>query len=184
MIDVPNALTRALSKTFTKTRLAAVQDQFDLMLRYASVDSGRRLVILRRISEKKVEGIGLYIEDGGYMYAEVSLVIDWARHNWLVNAVGSVFETRRPGWEDGVCPEVSVAANRIANAAKEMNKRIRVWIRFTEDVRRDPPEYRSLCDELGFSYGSSAPSWKDGYVTMGGECPDLPELSAILKNAR
>lgn len=179
-----SVLTKTLTRAFTKPRIAVVEDQFDLMLRYSSMEKSQRQKILKRISERKVEGLGLYIEDEGYMLAEVSLVVDWGKHENFVRATGSLFETDRPGWEDGICPEVGVAANRIANEAKEQGKRIRVWIRFADDVRRNPSEHREMCDELGFKYEGSMPGWKNGYVEAGGKCPDLPELSAFLKGAK
>lgn len=179
-----SAFAKTLTRTFTMTRIAVVEDQFDLMLRYSSMGTTRRQKILKRISEKKVEGLGLYLEDDGYMLAEVSLIVDWEKHSDFVNATGSLFDADRPGWEDGVCPEISVAANRIAKEAKNQGKQIRVWIRFSGTIRQNPNEHKAICDELGFNYRESAPGWKSDYVMTGGKCPDLPELSTFLKSAK
>lgn len=175
---------KTTTRVFTKTRIAVVEDQFNLMLRYSSMDGSRRERILNRISQKKVDGLGLYIEDEGFMLAEVSLVVDWNTHENLVNAVGSLFDTSLPGWEDNVCPEVWVAANRIANEAKDLGKRLRTWIRFSSSVYSNLEELKAMCEELGFSYGGKMPGWKAGYVESGGKCPDLSELSAIIRGAK
>lgn len=177
-------LTRTHTGTYTRLRLDVIQDQFDLMLRYASVDKERRGKILSRISEQKVQEIGLYIVDEGYLFAQVSLAVDWDMHTNIVNVLGPDFDINRPGWEEGVCPEVDVAAHRIANVAKDMEKRLRIWIRFTDAVRSNPAEHKALCDELGFDYKSGIPSWRDGFLAAGGECPDLPEMTITLENAK
>ena len=94
--------------------------------------------LLKAVDNKELSAVGIYIEDGGYRIAEVEFEIDWDEHQRMIGVYGTQFNTDLPGWDNGVSPEAYIAAQRLVEAAKQMGKPVRSWIRVSPSVRNNP----------------------------------------------
>lgn len=130
---------------------------------------------LKAVDNKELSAVGIYIEDNNYRIAEVSFEIDWDKHQQLVSTCGSHFDIDLPGWDNGVSPEAYITAQRLVKMAKQMGKTVHSWIMVSPTVRNNPVKHKAVCDNLGYSYGSSVSPWKNTPVTQSRNVNYLPE---------
>ncbi len=167
--------------TYTKARLSVIDDQFELFFRCAGMSDTEVKKMLKAIEEHKLDAVGVYIEDGGYKIAEVSLSIDWDLHNKIVFETGSTMNTKIAGWKDGVAPEAYVPVQNLAEMAQEMGKELCSWIHVSANFQNNKEKFKAVCDELGYNYNSSAPSFKEEPVEKKRSVNKLEELTVTKK---
>lgn len=99
-------------------------------------------------------------------------------------AFGTQFDTDLPGWDNGVSPEAYIAAQRLVDAAKQLGKIVRSWIRVSPSIYNDPARHKAVCKNLGYVYGSKARSWKGEIITQIRNVNYLPEAKVIQRTTR
>lgn len=139
---------------------------------------------LKAVVNKELSAVGIYIEDNNYRIAEVEFEIDWDKHQHMIGTYGTQFNTDLPGWDNGVSPEAYIAAQRLVKAAKQMGKTVRSWISVSSTVYNDPVKHKAVCDNLGYSYGSTVSPWKDKPITQSRSVNYLPEAKIIQRSIR
>ncbi len=149
------------TKTYTKARINIVQDHFELFLRCGGMNDEVVDKFLRAVEKRELEAVGIYIKRDGYRIAEVEFQIDWEEHLELTHVYGDIFDADLPGWKDGVAPEAYVAVSRLTKEAKKQNLCVNSWIRVSGSIRKSEKEHKRVCDELGYSFNSSPPKWKE-----------------------
>ncbi len=140
--------------------------------------------LLKAVDNKELSAVGIYIEDDDYRIAEVEFEIDWDEHQHMIGACGTHFNTDLPGWDNGVSPEAHIAAQRLVEAAKQMGKPVHSWIRVSPSVRNNPARHKTVCDNLGYSYGSTVSPWKDKPITQSRNVNYLPEAKVTQRTIR
>lgn len=131
--------------------------------------------MLKAANNKELNAVGIYIEHDGYRIAEVEFEIDWDEHQHMVGLYGARFNANLPGWDKGVAPEAYITVQRLVEAAKKMDKPVRSWIRVSSSVRNNPEKHKAVCEDLGYSYGSTVPPWKEEPTTESRNVNYLPE---------
>ena len=116
---------------------------------------------LQAVDRRELEAVGIYIQEDGYRIAEVEFQIDWEEHLELTRIYGEIFDADLPGFKDGVAPEAYVAVSRLSKAAKELNLTVHSWISVSDSIRKSEKEHERVCDELGYSFKSSPPEWRE-----------------------
>lgn len=172
------------SYTYTRTRIGVIDDHFELFLTCAEMSKNDIKKILEAVDNKELSAVGIYIEDNNYRIAEVEFEIDWDEHQHLIGVYGTQFDTDLPGWDNGVSPEAYVAAQRLVAAAKQMGKPVRSWISVSPSVYDNPAWHKAVCDNLGYSCGSTVPPWKDEPITQSRSVTYLPEAKITQRIAR
>ena len=129
--------------------------------------------LLNAADNKELSAVGIYIEDAGYRIAEVEFEIDWDEHQRMIGVCGAQFNTDLPGWDNGVSPEAYIAAQHLVNAAKELGKSVRSWIRISPSIHSNSAHYKAICNDLG--YGGTVPPWKNTPITKSRNVNYLPE---------
>lgn len=161
--------------TYTETRIGVIDDHFEMFLTCAGVSERDRKKLIQSVEAHELDAVGIYIEDNGYRIAEVEFSIDWNLHNQMLGTYGERFNVDLPGWNNNVSPEAYVSAQRLVEVAKKMKKSVRSWIRVSNTIRNNPQKHRTVCDNLGYSYGSSVSPWKNPPVEQERQVNYLPE---------
>ena len=172
------------SYTYTRTRIGVIDDHFELFLTCAKMPKSDIKKLLKAVDNKELSAVGIYIEDGGYRIAELEFEIDWDEHQRMIGVYGTQFNTDLPGWDNSVSPEAYIAAQRLVEAAKQMGKTVRSWIRVSPSVRNNPARHKAVCANLGYVYGSTVPSWKDEPITQSRNVNYLPEAKVTQRTIR
>lgn len=167
------------SYSYTQTRAGVLDIHFELFLRCANIPDKRIKKILQSVDNRELSAVGIYLESGNCRIAEVEFRIDWEEHQRQVNANGELFDTECPGWKDGVAPEAYILVQRLCERAKEMELPVRSWIRVSPHILKNPAKHRSICDALGYNFGSSVPPWKTSPVEKPWQINYLSEATAI-----
>lgn len=178
------ANTYTNSYTYTRTRIGVIDDHFELFLTCAKMSKSDIKKLLAAVDNKELSAVGIYIEDGGYRIAEVEFEIDWDKHQRMIGVYGAHFNTDLPGWDNGVSPEAYIAAQRLVEASKKMGKPVRSWICVSSSVRGNPEKHKAVCSNLGYSYGSTVPPWKDVPVAQIRNVNYLPEAKVTQRVIR
>ncbi len=148
--------------TYTKTRLSVIDDQFEFFFRCAGMSDAEVEKMLHAIELHQLKAVGVYIEENGYKTAEVELSVDWDMHNKIILKTGNTLNTDIAGWnDDGIAPEAYIPVQKVAKIAKEKGTTLRSWILVSNEVFSDKTKHKAVCDELGYSFGSSVPSFKE-----------------------
>jgi hypothetical protein len=167
----------------TRTRTEAVVDQFDMFLRYAGVKDGPRNRILEAVKEKWITAVGVYLLDASQKrMLEAEVAIRWELYSDLV-ALEPTIRTDLPGWEKGAAPEITVIGSRFGTKAHELGKQVHFWVRFTNEIHRNPNRHRELCGRTGVQYGSSVPDWASEPQTRSYTIDALREVNVSLREA-
>lgn len=148
--------------TYTKPRAEVVRDQFELFLRYTGMAEAHRETLLASIDRGELAAIGAYLENDGFRFMEVEVEVDWELHAQLKKAEGDLFDTDLPGWEEGGAPEINQYARQLSRIAKQLGLNVRHWIMVNAEIRSNAARHRALCDQLGYSFGSTVAPWKGG----------------------
>ena len=176
--------THTHTHTYTKPRSEVVRDQFELFLRYTGMPPAERELILAAIARGDLDALGAFLERDGFRFVEVELTVDRKLHAQLKIADGDMFDTDQPGWEDNVSPEVNQYARQISRIAKRERLKVRHWIMVNSEIRANPKRHKSLCESLGFSFGSSPPPWPHATPREREiEILDLPEMKIYERQA-
>ncbi len=173
------ANTYTNTSTYTTTRIQVLDDHFEMFLTCANMEPTEIEKLIGAVERHELCAVGIYIEDAGYRVAEVEFAIDWEEHERQVNIHGKMFDADLPGYKNNVSPEAYVAAQRLVKAAKSMNKPVRSWIRVTHEVYKDVEKHKKVCNELGYSFGSTVSPWKNPPVTRERQIGGLPEAKTI-----
>ena len=174
-------MVKTSTYTYTKTRLSVIDDQFKLFFTCAGMSENVIERMLKAIEDHKLSAVGIYIEDGGFMIAEVSISIDWDEHNRIVIKTGNTMDSDIAGWKDGVAPEAYIPVQSLSKKAKAMGKSLRSWILVSEDYRRISTMHKAVCDELGYCYEAPSPSFKEKPVERNRKINGLEEMQVSSK---
>jgi len=151
--------TSTNSWTYLKPRIGVLEDQFELFFRCSGMDEVDVEKHLKAIEMQQLQAVGVYISENGYRIAEVELRVNWKEHMDLIQIYGDMFDTDFPGWKNGAAPEAYVAVGRLAREAKSRGLRIRHWISVSKKVRDSALIHMLVCNNLGYTHGSSVEPW-------------------------
>lgn len=168
-------MTRTNTYTYTKTRIGVIDDHFRMFLTCSNMEDDEIQKLLRAADNREISAVGIYIEQEGYMVAEVEFEVDWDEHRRMVGTFGEMFDTNIGGWKNGVSPEAYISAQQLVDAARHLECPVRSWVRLSPDISRNPVRGRRVCDELGYSYNSAPPGWKAPPVSRTRTISRLPE---------
>lgn len=146
---------------YTKARINIIQEHFELFVRCGGMNDKEVDKLLQAVEKRELEAVGIYIEENGYRIAEVEFQVDWEEHLELTHVYGDIFDADLPGWKEGVAPEAYVIVSRLAKEAKKRNLSVNSWIRVSDSIRISEKEHKRVCDELGYSFDSPPPKWRD-----------------------
>lgn len=174
-------MTNVDAKTYTKSRINVIEDNFELFLRCANMDDDEVERILCAVEKHELSAIGIYIMENDLRIAEVSFNIDWDEHLRLEAICGDLFDTDLPGWKDGVAPEAYVAASRLVKFAKQQSLEINSYIVVSDFIRENKDEHIRVCNELGYNYNGGVPDWKSPPKKQTRTIEGLPEAKITSK---
>jgi hypothetical protein len=161
------------AQTFTYTRVGAIADQMQYLLRIggATVTDIERIVEGVKKRPPDIEAVGVYCVDrGNERVLEIELAVDWAAHARFVLS-DPYLSGSDPGWDrDGdlnVAPETYVAGDKLRTflkSAASVGESIhpRHWVLFTQRVREDSALHSRLCADHGLALGGALPRWRGG----------------------
>lgn len=178
------ATTYTNSRTYTYTRIGVINNHFELFLKCAEISKSNIKKLLKAADNNELSAVGIYIEDDGHRIAEVEFQVDWDEHHKMVGTYGAYFDTDIPGWENGTAPEAYMAAQHLVLAARKLKKPVRSWIIVSPAVHSSPDWHKKICSQLGYSYGSRVPDWKNPPITQTRPISFLPEAKVITRVAR
>jgi len=166
--------------TYTYTRAQALVDQIDVLFSEAGINEGPRQKVCNGVTQRWVEGVGLYLQRDDKMVYEIEASITWTA---LADSAELSFSTDLPGWERKGSPEAVILGRRFAATAASERLIPRYWVRFTKLIRNNPARHKALCVEVGVVFGGSPPSWKKTPVTRSLPLQDLGEINLSERSA-
>jgi len=164
--------TNTYTKTYTYSRVEAIQDQFDHFLRFGGIDEDTIRTIREGVTEQKVRSVGLYaLNFLGLRVLEISLTIDWSSHGRLVLAQPHI-SRELSVWEGTLSPEVKVAGRRFHEVASSLGARPQCWVAWVRE-------------EYGVAKGftGEVPAWAGQVEERGDLLLDLAEMSVHIRSA-
>jgi hypothetical protein len=173
--------TNTYTHTYTKPRIDVVEDHFTFFFACAGLNKADIKKHLDSIRSNELQAVGVYLEKDGFMIAEVELDVDWNVHHDAIRVSGNMFDTNRGGWKNGVAPEAYILVQGLVDEANRLGLEIRHWIRVTQAVRNDSNKHKMVCDNLGYSFGSSVAKWKKPPAAVSRGINYLPEATVTTR---
>lgn len=177
--------TKTHTYTYAKTRLEFINDQFELFFRYAGLNEDKINKLLSAIKHHYIKSFGIYVIEDNCRIAEVSIEIDWEKHNQIVKMRGDKIEKNisisKYNENNKAAPEAYVAVKNLVAFAKDNNLPFSSWIIIDDKFYDSPTEYKKICDDLGYGGDGKVPEWKAIPITIDRKIEDLEETTIIKK---
>lgn len=172
---------RVRVKTYTRTRLQALAFHGQRFLELAGVQRTRAGVISGAIEQRWLQAVGVYGADAeGARVVEQEFTIDWGQHD-LLAAAHPVIDVSQPGWEDDLAVEVSAACARFMRTVEALSLTTSFWVRFVDEIQRDPSLHQRRCTELGLSFTGKVPAWKGRFTEVKVSVSGLEEAAIRMR---